>query len=465
MVETSEMGLLDFVALAADKLAVPGVAVGVWAGGQETFACHGVTSIANPLPVDPDTMFVLGSVAKSYTATALVCLAEQGRVDLDAPVRRYVPELAFPDGMAAVEITVAQLLNHTAGLDWRLGVDTGEGDDALAAFVAQMAELDLIAAPGARASYSQVGFNLAGRIVEKVTGLTFERAVAELLLAPLGLAHTGFFLNDAITKRFAVGHNADPEGTLTVVRQWKDTRANNPGGGVVSSAADLLAWARFHLGDGSGVLPDAALRRMREPTVELKGSTLGDAVGICWFIRDVVAVDDSAATVRTVGHGGSGNGQFAELLLVPERDFAVVVMSNAGPEHGIALNQAVVKWALEYYLGVVERVPEPLAFDAKRAGEVVGRYDNDLMTIAVVLAAAGDGMTIECRIKPEIRTASESELPPDLPPASFGLLPGDGDGYIVTSGGLNGQRGFFTRDDSGSIVGADLAGRFFGRVA
>ena len=107
--------------------------------------------------------------------------------------------------------------------------------------------------------------------------------------------------------------------------------------------ADQLRWARFHLGDGraeSGarVLPAEVLHRMKQPTVALRASTLGDAIGIGWFLRDVDGV-------RTVGHGGSANGQFAELLTVPERDFAVVALSNAGPD-GIPFNQAVVRWAL-----------------------------------------------------------------------------------------------------------------------
>ena len=79
------------------------------------------------------------------------------------------------------------LLNHTAGLDWALLIDTGDGDDALAAYVARLDELKLIAPPGTRASYSQSGYNLAGRIIEKVTGLTYENAVGSLLFEPLGL--------------------------------------------------------------------------------------------------------------------------------------------------------------------------------------------------------------------------------------------------------------------------------------
>ena len=221
-----------------------------------------MTSVENPLPVDRDTLYVLGSVTKTYTATTLMRLVAAGQVELDAPVRRYVPELRLADERAAAQVTVLNLLNHTSGLDWGIIADTGAGDDALASYVARLAELKLIAPPGARASYSQAGYNLAGRIVEKVTGLTYERAVASLLLEPLGLAHSFFAADDVMTRRFAVGHNPGEDGTLSIARLWKRWRGDNPGGGLASSAADQLRWARFHLGDGraDGGAPDAARR-------------------------------------------------------------------------------------------------------------------------------------------------------------------------------------------------------------
>jgi CubicO group peptidase (beta-lactamase class C family) len=451
--------LSEFVQATATRFRIPGVAVGVWADGQEAYACHGVTSVDNPLPVDPDTLFLLGSVTKTYTATTLMRLVADGRVDLDAPVRRYVPELRLRDGPAAAQVTVAQLLNHTAGLDWGFIDDFGEGDDALASYVARLPELELIAPPGGRASYSQAGYNLAGRIVEKVTGLTFERAVATLVLEPLGLRHSFFARDDVMTRRFVVGHNRDQDGTLSIARLWRRSRSDNPGGGLASSVADQLRWARFHLGDGRGergvqVLPAEALARMRQPTVALRGSTLGDAIGIGWFLREVDGV-------HTVGHGGSANGQFAELLTVPERGFAVVALANGGPD-GIPCNQAVVRWALQAYLGVVDRDAQPLPYDEARAREVVGSYENEVM--AATISTDGAGLTLEVLIKPEIRAAANKELPPDHAPAGLGLLGGDGDEYVITSGGMKGLRGFFTRDHNGAVVGVDLAGRLFNRA-
>ncbi|TAU90823.1 class A beta-lactamase-related serine hydrolase [Rhizobium leguminosarum] len=452
--------LSDFVAATAVKFDVPGVAVGVWAEGRESYACYGVTSVENPLTVDPRTLYVLGSVTKTYTATAIMRLAAQGRVDLDAPVRRYIPELVLPDKAAANAVTVLNLLNHTAGLDWRINIDTGEGDDALAQEVAKLAEVKLIAPPGSRASYSQAGYDLAGRIVEKVTGLTYENAMASLLFGPLGLSHSFFARDDVMTRRFAVGHNFGDDGKLHVAKPWRHWRSDNPGAGLASSVTDQIRWARFHLGGGRAeggerILPAQALHRMKEPTVALRGSSLGDAFGICWFLRDV-------GGVRTVGHGGSANGQFANLLIVPEGKFAVVTLSNAGPDSGLAFNQAVVRWALDRYLGVVDRDPYPVPHDEARASEITGRYENEMMRLDI--ASDGVGLTIECGIRPEVRAAANGELPPNVPRAELGLLPGNADGFIVTSGGLRGQRGFFTRDDRGAVVGVDLAGRLFKRA-
>jgi len=445
--------LAQFVAATAERFGIPGVAVGVWTGAEEAYACHGVTSVENPLPIDPDTLFVIGSVTKSMTATMLMRLVSEGRVELDAPVRRYVPELVLADERTAAEVTVRHLLNHTSGLGWNVIADVGDGDDALARFVAAMAGLEQVAPLGARASYSQAGYNLIGRVIEKVGGQTYEQAVSSQVLDPAGLTNSFYLAGEVMTRRFTVGHNLGDDGPK-VARPWKHTRGNNPGGGLASSITDQVRWARFQLGDGAGVLPSAALRSMREPTVKLRSSKLGDAIGLCWFLRDVDGV-------RTVGHGGSANGQFAEFLMVPERNFAVVAMANAGPD-GIPFNQAILRWALENYLGIVDRDPEPVPYDDARAREVVGTYDIDAMTLTV--ATTGSQLVLECRIKPEIRAASAVALPADHAPFDLGFLPGEADEYILTSGAFEGQRGYFTRDNAGVVVGVDLAGRMFTRV-
>jgi CubicO group peptidase (beta-lactamase class C family) len=451
--------LSGYVGATAAKFGIPGAAAGVWADGREDYACHGMTSVDNPLPVDRDTLYVLGSVTKTYTATALMRLAAAGQIELDAPVRRYVPELVLADEQTAAEVTVMNLLNHTSGLGWDTLTDTGEGDDALASFVPRLAELELVAPLGTRASYSQAGYSLLGRVIEKILGVPYEKAVASLIFGPLGLSHSFFAAGDVLTRRFAVGHNRGEDAAMSVARLWRGPRYRNAGGGLASSVADQMRWARFHLGDGraqSGarVLPAEMLHRMKEPTVALRGSNLGDAIGIGWFLREVDGV-------ATVGHRGSANGQFAQLLTVPERNFAVVSLSNAGPD-GIPFNQAVVRWALQTYLGVTDRDPQLLPYDQGRAQEVAGHYGNDAMDLTI--ATDGTALTLAVDIKPEIRKAADQELPPGYPREEIGLLPGGGDEYIITSGGMKGMRGFFTRDDSGAVVGIDAGGRMYRRV-
>jgi CubicO group peptidase (beta-lactamase class C family) len=172
------------LAQAARELGVPGVAVGVDDGGDREIVTYGVTSVEHGQPIDEATLFQIGSTAKTFTAAAIMVLVDQGRIDLDQPVRRYLPELRLRDDDATQTLTVGQLLNHTAGWDggdsW---IDTGEGDDALERSVALLADLPQQFAPGTGASYNNAAFVLAGRVVEKVTGETYERALARLILA------------------------------------------------------------------------------------------------------------------------------------------------------------------------------------------------------------------------------------------------------------------------------------------
>ena len=126
----------------AARTGTPGVAVGVYLDGEEFYAYHGVTSVENPLPVDANTLFQFGSTGKTFTSTAIMRLVEAGKIDLHAPVRRYVPELVLSDEATAEAVTVLHLLNHTAG--WSgdyLGSAQDVGDDALANYVTQMATL------------------------------------------------------------------------------------------------------------------------------------------------------------------------------------------------------------------------------------------------------------------------------------------------------------------------------------
>lgn len=146
--------LQNLIAELTNEFGVPGVAAGLWHRGEETYVCHGTTSIENELPIDVHTLFQAGSVGKSFTATALVTLEAMGHVELDAPVRRYLPDLKLRNEAVGADVTLLQLLNHTAGWEGDFFPDTGEGDDALARFVDHLDELEQLTPPGAVFSYT-----------------------------------------------------------------------------------------------------------------------------------------------------------------------------------------------------------------------------------------------------------------------------------------------------------------------
>ena len=460
---TTEKELLAKVEEIATQLEVPGVAVGVLNGDEEHYAFHGVTSIENPLPIDEHTLFQFGSTGKTVTSTAILRLVEQGKIDLDARVRTYVPELKLKDEDVAANVTILHLLNHTAGWQGDLHENTGDGDDALERYVARMATIEQVTPLGKTASYNNAALSLAGRVIEKVTGMPFEQAIRELVIEPLGLEHWFFFPNEIMPRRFSAGHSQNPEGTIKITKPWAMSRAGNPAGGISSNSGDLIKWARFHLGDGRAqdgtrVLSEVLLKKMQEPTFEMPGSALGDAVGISWLLRDVDGV-------RLVSHGGDTLGHHSDFVMAPERGFAISTLTNCGP-NGNQLNDEIVKWALENYLGVIDKDPEPIALPSDRLQQYAGRYET-ISAIADISVDDG-GLLLDIEIKPEtLKQLFESgeDEPPDYPPFPLGILPGDGDRYIVTGGPAKGMKGYFVRDPDGNIEAVHAGGRLATRTA
>ena len=455
--------LQDKLTELGNEFEVVGVAAGVLIDGEEHYAFHGITSVENPLPVDEDTLFQFGSTGKTYTATAMLRLVEQGKVDLDAPVRTYVPELKLRDEDVAAKVTVLQLFNHTAGWEGDMMDDTGAGDDALQKYVARMERLQQVTPLGATVSYNNASLSLAGRVIEKVTGTTFEQALRDLLFTPLGLNHTFFFPNDIMTRRFVVGHTKHDDGRITVARPWALPRGGNPAGGMSANARDQIAWAKFHLGDGTApdgtrVLSGELLDRMKQPTFDMKGSALGDYVGISWLLRDL-------GGVRLVGHGGTTNGQYSEFTMVPERGFALISMTNCGP-NGSQLNSLLEKWALEHFLGIADVEPELLTLGEEALQQYAGSYET--IAAAVELKPVGGRLEAVVRIKPAMAAVLREQgedVPDEQPPVPLALLAGDGDQYIVPDGPAKGMRGYFSRDADGHVDGVHLGGRLATKVA
>jgi CubicO group peptidase (beta-lactamase class C family) len=145
--------LESVVNAARERVRLPGLAVGIIHDQTQYALGSGVTSIENPLPVDTDTLFQIGSITKTFTATAVMRLVEAGQLDLDQPVRTYLPALQLSDADASAGVTLRHLLTHTGGFEGDDFSDPGQGDDALARYVEGMAELPQVTRVGELFSY------------------------------------------------------------------------------------------------------------------------------------------------------------------------------------------------------------------------------------------------------------------------------------------------------------------------
>jgi CubicO group peptidase (beta-lactamase class C family) len=431
-----------------ERYRVPGVAIGMLRADHVDVAAFGVTSVEHPLPIDGDTLFQIASVTKTMTATVIMRLVERGAIDLDAPVRRYIPAFRLRDAAAQERATVRHLVTHTGGWLGDCFADFGNGDDALARYVTAMAELEQITPLGEIWHYSNSSFALLGRLIEVATGKSYEDATRELLFVPLGMTRSCFSAGEAITHRVAIGHVIVDE-KATVARPWAFPRATTPVGGIVSTANDLMRYARFHLGDGT--TPDGARLLSRE-SLELMRTPLADAdldrkVGVSWFIRSV-------GGVRLQYHGGVAIGQQGVLMLAPDRGEAVTVQTNSA--RGGLLHQDVTTWWLRQRLGI--RVPEPVYIELERTRytEYADRYRAELSDAELELADTGL----------VYRTFSHNKLnvqpkPPD-PPASRVAFTSDAR-FTLLDGPLKDTRGEFLRGPDGNVRYLRVGGRVYRR--
>ncbi|HEY9225947.1 MAG TPA: serine hydrolase domain-containing protein, partial [Gemmatimonadaceae bacterium] len=321
---------------------IPGVALGIINNGVVTIRGLGVTNVEDPLPVTAHTVFPIASISKTFAATAMMRLVEQGKVDLRKPVRTYLPDFRVRDEAASRDVTVLQLLTHMGGWEGQVsGPD--RGTETLTNFVSSITDLMQVAPPGAAWSYNNAGFSIAGRVIEAVTGTSINRAIRDLVFQPLGLEHAGTTAGDYIVQRFASGHTTR-NGTTTLMRPFTPS-SSVTAGGVGLCMTDLLAYARFHMGDGSAangehVMKRESLEQMR--TAQAAKQSTDDSIGVAWHMRHV-------GPIRTFSHGGTLGGHILLLEIVPERNFAVAILTNANT--GWRLNQDVEREALKSYLG------------------------------------------------------------------------------------------------------------------
>ena len=433
------------------RLEVPGLSIGVLHEGRAYAGGFGVTNVDHPSPVEAETLFQIGSTSKTFTATALMQLVEEGRASLEAPVRDYLPGFRLQSEDDAARLTLRHLVSHHGGFVGDYFKDTGRGDDALAKIVAKMVNSPQLVPAGTTFSYSNAGFYLLGHVVATLRGLTFETIIRERIFGPLGMEHSTYFPEEAITHSVAAGHIRTVDGPR-VARPWNTPRSIAPGGGVISTAVDQLKYAAMHLAGGStpageSLLKPETVRFMQTPLA--RAGSMCDFIGVSWML-------DGDGPNRIVKHGGATNGHLSSFELLPERGFAVTVLTNC--DSGREARNTVADACKRHFLGWSphERVPmspqPPL-------GEYAGVYQAVLARLEVT---ERDGRLLVTDVTPERQFAERDHRPLPAQPCALAFVARDA--TVVLDGPSRGERAEFLRGADGTIEWMRWDGRIARRV-
>lgn len=435
--EMSKLAALD-AAVEAEmaRLDVPGATVAVVKDGRVLYAKgFGVANVESQSPVTPDMLFRIGSTTKTFTALALAILAENGQVDLDAPIGDYIDGL---DAQLAAR-TGDQLLTHSAGL-----IDEGPAygprdPAALAATAASWtAASHIFTTPDQVFSYSNPGYALAGLLLEAAGDAPYAQQIDALILQPVGMSRSTFDPTLAMTYPFVQGHAPLPDGTLGVVRPYPDHAGYWPAGFMISNVEEMARFAIAMLDSGmlagKQVLPAGAIEAVSAPHIEVKSGT-HYGYGLFRYAQRGVEI---------VEHAGGIPGFTSLFKLIPEHDFAIIVLANRS---GAIFSDSAMQ-AMELLLPL-----EPVA----EAEATAPTLDAERLAIYTGVYAQVSAQPFEVAVDNGQLIVSASGL-------SMPLTPTGPDTFSVEMPGLSEPIGVgFVRDASGDIQFMTLGNRAYAK--
>jgi CubicO group peptidase (beta-lactamase class C family) len=346
---TDVPALRDLIEAERVRFEVPGCAVAVIVDGEVVLAeGFGVRDRGTGQPVTADTLFPIASDTKNFTAAAVCQLADEGLLDLDAPVRTYIPWFEMADAHATALVSARDLLGHRTGLPRHDLVWYGEGMKLTLEDVTRaLRHLPLSRQLRQTWQYNNLCYSASGYLTEVVTGQDWSDVIRTRILEPLGMSATRF-----ASEPWAEGDFATPYNLVKGELQPQVLPSSNkllPPGGIVSNVRDLAAWALARLGRDEGrVLSDAALPQLHTPgmiggTVSSQfpeRQPLGYALG-CQV--------ESYRGTQIIRHGGNLVGYSSDVCVVPSLGAAVVTLTNM---HGTPLRDAVALMVLDRVLGL-----------------------------------------------------------------------------------------------------------------
>lgn len=359
---------------------IPGAAVGIIQDDRITYLKGYGFADNSGHKVTPQTPFLLASVTKSFTALCIMQLVEEGKVDLDAPVQKYIPWFRTADAEASSHITIRHLLNHTSGFSTLDGdkpfSNTDMRNSSLETFVRSLANVKLIAPAGQKLEYSNINYGILGLIVQEVSGQSYDDYVREKIFTPLDMEHSFTSQKDARANNAAIGHF--PFFGFPVVDDKTLPKAATSWSGIYSSAEDMTHYLMAQLNGGRygnhSVLSVSGMNEMHEPPARANRAT-GYAMG--WVVGPYYNVIDTA-----IWHDGEGPAFHSFALLAKEKHFGVVWLMNMDYPPTFSVFTSMGFGIARIYMGI--KPSTPLVYE-----DFIERNVRLILTAVVLLLGVG----------------------------------------------------------------------------
>lgn len=303
---------------------IPGIAIAITSGDRIIYKKgFGVTNVSTRKPLEPFHNFHIASISKTFTATAVMQLVENSKIDIDKPLTTYLPYFRMADERYKF-ITIKQMLNHTSGMpdvddyEWEKNIsDEGSAER----YTRSLADSQLVSEPGKEYHYSNIAFDVMADLVAKVSGKTFEQYVKENILIPLNMRKSSFFYPETDMSIRTSPHIGNPPQVSPV---YPYNRMHAPSSTLNTSAEELAHWAIANMNDGKyngkPILQAATLKQMITPTF-LVNKDRNTSIGLSWFSYPYRGSTN-------IEHGGGDLGYRTMLTLIPDKKLGIVLLCN-----------------------------------------------------------------------------------------------------------------------------------------
>lgn len=327
----------------------------------------GKISAENETAVNADTLFRMGSTTKMFTAAALVSLAEQGKIKLDAPVGNYLKNLA----PKVSQLTAQQILSQSSGLRDLPPTVFSNDDAGLKQNIAAWKDDVFFTEPNQIYSYSSANYWLAGLLAEEIYGKPYSDALAEIVFRPLGMMRSTIRPTEAMTFPLALGHDVK-NGAAAVIRPIDNNAAKYPGGSMFSSANELSRFAIAMLNggriDGKQILAASVVENLQKPQFYLPGEDKA------FYGYGLLGFDDRG--VKTVSHGGASRGYGSTIFFAPEQKIAIVVLASTSGQTLPKSRQKAMQMLLPLNKNQTPETPKKYETSAEDIKNFVGKYEH-----------------------------------------------------------------------------------------